>query len=172
MIRYNIVVFYYFRLQTKIPSIKTVYNKVKNHSWYLHESLIPLSLFDERIPKKTKSLMVKNLLSKPSKLEKKDMKTAYDNEKCISQFFSKNSEIFFKILELPMDFLKVDPSEWTNTPSYIFCLTKVKQLVVVNDAAERAVGVLKEFGTDKRFKSFDTLEKKIMVVAENRKKKS
>lgn len=64
----------------------------------------------------------------------------------IPDFVSKNTMKFFDIIandENDYDFLKKNPSTWATIPSYTKMKKTIKNLIVVNDPAERAIGLIK-----------------------------
>lgn len=87
----------------------------------------------------------------------------------LHHFVSQSSYSFFDILGINDDFLKVDANDWPNNPSYINASNIVKQLTVINDAAERAVALAKEFGKG-RTKDEAEQQKLFHSVSEARKK--
>lgn len=62
----------------------------------------------------------------------------------ITKFISSNTHMFFEILgdKNPVFFL-LHPSEWKNNETFQKMFGIVKNLTVVNDPAERAVGLVK-----------------------------
>lgn len=140
------------------------------HLWYLSETLIGLAFFDRTIDAQTKRLMVaaleKESNNKSCKQASIDAKfeTYRGNKKCIildsvnvsklniDGFVTSNTKIFFESLfandsnaEDPNNFLKIDPSRWINNEKYLRAEEIVKKMVVVNDAAERAINLITRF---------------------------
>ena len=58
-----------------------------------------------------------------------------------------DSWTLFDLLNADWPFLKVDPSQWNLNASYKKVEAQVQSLSVVNDAAERALGLLTSFNT-------------------------
>lgn len=124
-----------------------VSNVFSLHLWYLSNRLIGLSFFDERIDIATRIKMVR-ALKKPAD-DSNDIKnvTLDLNRKKIvlTDLINKNTMAFFKILSGndTIPFLNKDPSTWKNDEFFNKMAAIVKDLAVVNDNAERAVGLAK-----------------------------
>jgi hypothetical protein len=80
---------------------------------------------------------------------------------------SKKSILLLQRLELPLDFLKVDPDSWEQRDYFKVAKEVVQALKVVNDHAERGVALVQEFsGLLTRNK--DQLQFLLQVVDEHR----
>lgn len=60
-------------------------------------------------------------------------------------FISKDTKKFFTQFGLSDEFLKFDPSTWETNIHYLNALAFCKNLLVVNDAAERGVHFMKSY---------------------------
>lgn len=149
--------------------------KMTDHLWYLGDILVGLSFFDDRHSDRTRREMLTNL--------QKDCKTSQNllrnrsstvQELCKSEipdFISKNTMKFFNIIandENEYDFLKKNPLTWETTPSYIKMKKTIKNLMVVNDPAERAIGLVKTVNNTVT-KSTDQQNYLIQVIEDYRK---
>lgn len=140
------------------------------HLWYLSETLIGFAFFDRTIDAKTKRLMVAalkkdgdNANCKQASIEA-DYTWITDTKKCIvlesvevsklhiDEFVTSKTHSFFDSLfandsneEDPKSFLEIDPSRWINNEKYLRAEEKANKLIVVNDAAERAVNLMTRF---------------------------
>ena len=65
------------------------------------------------------------------------------------QFIGSDSWTFFTLMGVNPDFLHMPVSEWMNDESYLKIHEFVKTLSVVNDSAERALGLMTEFHVDR-----------------------
>lgn len=52
---------------------------------------------------------------------------------------------FFDILDFPVQFLELDPEEWSQNSEYMNARKVVSSLRVVNDHAERAIKLMQTF---------------------------
>lgn len=122
-------------------------NKIKNHLWYLSETLVALSFFDKRVTNETKSKMVTALQN--NGFDYQPLKPTVDLEvvplKSLDNFVSNNTMNFFKILDLGMEFINSNVENWDQEESYKKNMEVVKSIRVVNDIAERGVALIEEF---------------------------
>ena len=154
---------------------KTVLSKFCNHLWYLGEELVSLAFFDPTIDVETKRRMVSNLKYKESLQENKRRYAGEITQESLAQlsieiFVSKHSLIFFKKLRIDAQFdevIKYDPIEWLHLEVYNECFDCVKNLHVVNDAAERSVCLIKKFNSKSKTES--QIQAMCQVVKEHRK---
>lgn len=130
-----------------------VLNTFKHHLWYLNEMLVGLSFFDREIDMPTKKKMIK-ALEKAGHIEmprRPQIDITKIKDIKLTDFISKNTCHFFKtlfdqnIVAISTDFLKIDPSKWFNDENYLKAENIVKHLLVVNDAAERAIQLIKDY---------------------------
>ena len=56
-----------------------------------------------------------------------------------------DSWTFSSLLGISTNFLKLDPKDWSDSIEYQESKARVEELVVVNDACERALGLITEF---------------------------
>ena len=67
----------------------------------------------------------------------------------LKQFVGSDSWTLFNLIGVDPNFLHVPVSEWPTNENYKKIFDFVKNLSVVNDSAERALGLLTEFHMDK-----------------------
>ncbi|KAK3919959.1 Dimethylnonatriene synthase [Frankliniella fusca] len=82
-------------------------------------------------------------------------------------FVNEKTKEFFEIIGVDTDFLHQDPSVWPSLQSFNAAKTVVENLSVVNDCAERAVAIVKDFNNSitKQENDFQNL---LMVVKQER----
>lgn len=139
-----------------IKGYHTVHSKISQvalttmmrHLWYLGEINIGFAFFDDEINISTKTKMIASLKSNSiskgnkirSKLQEKNVKKAE-----LWDFISVNTMVFFEILNVNTDFLRVAPKNWKELKSYKEDYERLKNIKVVNDLAERCVSLMSEF---------------------------
>ena len=140
----------YGRISEKVKDLAL--KGFRNHLWYLHEETVAFGFFDPCLPLETKREMVRKLYcpSRTNTQWKRYTLPKSDNCEQLANvglpFFVSTSTVnFFKKLGLNTDFLDVDPFDWHSNESYISTLNVVSGLQVVNDVAERAVALVKEY---------------------------
>lgn len=126
-----------------------VIQKLQGHTWYLSNVLIGLSFFDTRIDNDTKVEMVKALKKKGNKANDISNKSINATTQInITDLVCDKTLKFFKILsgkDHPPAFLRKHPSDWDTDDEYRTMREIVSGLAVVNDAAERTIGLIKQF---------------------------
>lgn len=78
-----------------------------------------------------------------NRVDLKDLGNFHDKQ--MNSFVSAQSLNFFKRFNIRQEFLKIDPSLWSEDPHYLSGLKIVKNLKVVNDTAERAVHLMEGY---------------------------
>lgn len=150
------------------------------HLWYLSETLIGLAFFDETIDNKTKRLMIaalkKNGVENNFRKADISMNTVTVADLNIDRFVTSNTRFFFNSLfskitgEInPLDFLEIDPSRWINKENYLRAKDVVNKMLIVNDVAERAVGLMTRFNGKVTNKETET--QMVLQVTEHHQKK-
>ena len=128
------------------------YGKMQNHLWYLSERLVMLALFSVRVSDAEKLGMVKALLKTSpttNPVQAMPVVKLFSNTK-LREYVGPNSYTFFENLGDPTpSFLKTPVPTWATNPEYLRLQYKVSTLKVVNDSAERALGLLTEFNDGK-----------------------
>ena len=143
--------------------------KLRNHLWYLSEEAAGLAFFDSGVLLETKRKMVQALgnvdigdeeLASPKRLNSTVEEMITFADKDLSHFVTYKTKRFFLRLEIGMDFLQVDPSEWSARDDYLTGLRICQNLSVVNDAAERAVKLITDFN---RALTYDENDKQYLI---------
>lgn len=103
-----------------------------------------------------------------TKCDKRVVINPVDIEKFkISDFVTDNSKKMFASLELNLQFLETNPSDWFKMPSYIESKKVVAQLQIVNDIGELGVAMAQYF--NKTITTSENEQQKIFqVVAKHR----
>ncbi|CAH0383567.1 unnamed protein product [Bemisia tabaci] len=144
--------------------------KLSNHLWYVSETLVPLSLFDDRVPLEEKKKCVFNLKNSEG-LPDPPARLAMFAEECppLPELFTTNGMKFFEILGISANFLEDDVQNWRNNSEYLSARETVKALRVVNDHAERAVQLLQTYNRKITTKEDDFQD--LLQVSSNFKRK-
>ena len=124
--------------------VKAALDKLLGHTWYLSERLVILALFSKNVDTPTKERMRRAILKymdKPQHNEQLKPECTSFSKKQLKDFVGSDSHCIFDLLDLKKDFLKISASKWTSSINYMDAVNSVKQLSVVNDAAERALGM-------------------------------
>lgn len=124
--------------------------KFAGHFWYFGNMLSGLSFFDARNDEiklaEMASALNRTIRHERNTLRNTDLnwKTIHNDDLDIVNFINANTKKFFKVLgdENP-DFLRCPPSTWGENETYMKMSSIIKDLTVVNDPAERAVGLIK-----------------------------
>lgn len=132
----------YQHVNTKVADIAL--KTIARHLWYLSDIALGFSFFDPRHS-------VSDLINMSAALEiPGDNRNLYRNvlmniekEVDITKLISENTLMFFEILGVDWHFLKTHPSSWSENTNYQKTYRILKNLTVVNDPAERAIGLIK-----------------------------
>ena len=131
--------------------------KFVDHLWYLSERLVPFCLFSETTTIAQKqNVRVAMLKCKEEAAGENMCIPSFSSEKSdkyqLQDFVGPDSWTFFKLISANLDnsatrlsFIDTHPSTWSNNEDYKIIKMNVDNLPVVNDAAERALGLLTEF---------------------------
>lgn len=130
--------------------------KFGTHLWYLHPETVALAFFDENVSVEEKRLMIQKMELFTIDDSQEETFSPYrliihpqqmDNlqEWQLDHFVNENTIQFFKRFEVKTDFLSKDPLEWNSDNAYCQARKMLKELQVVNDHAERAVKLMKDF---------------------------
>lgn len=126
-----------------------ILRKMQQHLWYLSEENVALAFYDYKVPIEVKRKMVNNLLLEHPivKLENnrkiKQITSLLNSD--LSEFVSKNTIEFFKKNNLSLEFLKMDLELWETNEEFQVQRKICKNLMVVNDTAERGIKFIKDF---------------------------
>lgn len=136
-------------LSEAIPNeIGAAMEKMLKHLWYLSETLIALSFFDDDVPADVKLRMVERMnhpqisddLNR-AELEKEQQVQTLN----LDDFVSSATKRFFTITGINSEFLSLHPSEWNNNEQFIEARKRASNLTVVNDAAERSISLFQTY---------------------------
>ena len=126
--------------------VNAALQKMRNHTWYLSERLMGLSLFSKTLDISVKELVSCAILKYRS--------SSYQNIKeqlkpeCISfsnrqlkDFVGAETYHLFDLLKINTSFLNTPVSTWHSDQNYQCALKCVENLSVVNDCSERMLGM-------------------------------
>ena len=128
---------------------KAAVKSFSRHLWYLSETLVGLALFDSRVNVDIKRKMVLALnkegqKSPPCRIKLDEITL---QEKDLSNFVTNNTKKLFVAFGIPQCFLNEDPMTWQTNESFIEGYRRIRNLKVVNDAAERGISMVQSFNT-------------------------
>ncbi|KYN06617.1 hypothetical protein ALC62_02431 [Cyphomyrmex costatus] len=158
----------YKTVNTKVSEI--AFATMSRHTWYLSEKLIALAFFDSSVPVEIKRAMVSSLTKEGSRNPLRRIivdKTTIANQE-LDNFVTKNTMEFFKMMQIPDDFLKQDLIFWSDIDDYLNARSILQQLNVVNDVAERGVALIEEYNSILTTQE-DQKQYLLQVVEKNRK---
>ena len=130
---------------------------MENHSWYLHPSLIPLSLVDPEVPNDLKAEIAQIFFNE---LDKGNISLIYEKINISSiindpgdsltlvQFVGRSSKTIFDLIGLDVEHLEwmnIPPDQWEKLNGFRRFRDFVNQLPVTNDSAERNVKLVQDF---------------------------
>lgn len=128
-----------------------------NHSWYLHSSVIPISLLDPEVPDRIKAEIAQKILE-VKYTGKDDLKYKKANisfliedsieKPNLSQFVTNSSKSIFDVLgmeENQLEWMQLPPQYWHKLSSFNKFQSLVEELPVTNDYAERNVALVQDF---------------------------
>ena len=150
---------------------KSAWNKLKTHTWYLSERLIGLVLFSDTVDIETKEQIRCSILKQKQYPEHTVQQSPDCNsfqKKQLKDFVGPDTKTLFDLLKLDKDLLNTKVSMWNST-LYQKNRSIIKQLSVVNDAAERALGLLTSLHGQTMPKNEKLLQAKLKVVNQTRK---
>ena len=126
-----------------------------NHTWYLSEELILLSLFSNKLSLTEKENITEKLKSYEkvngftnrhgSGFGKPILPQVNENELSIEKYVGTSSWYFFTILGIDTTFLDHPVDKWFETPSYKLACVIVQNIKIVNDVAERGVKLASDY---------------------------
>ena len=128
-----------------------VLDKLNLHLWYLSERCVILALFSNKVTDAEKRAICKELRKWRSyfgdktsmEQEMPSMKTSGTVK--IQNLVGKGSWALFRLIGTFPSFIDVNPKNWANDECYRMYKAVLGHLPVVNDAAERALGLVTEF---------------------------
>ena len=112
---------------------------LQRHTWYLTEELIPLSLFNAKLPEDTANRLAEKIGQLPEsdlKIQKPTLPKICRNS-AIPDFVGPKSTVLFKPIGVKHTFL-ASPG-WKDQPEYQQVKAAVKKLTTTNECSERAL---------------------------------
>ena len=85
-------------------------------------------------------------------------------KKQLKDFIGSDSWTMFNLLEISLSFVNNTIQEWDTCNRYVYSKVVLSNFTVVNDAAERALGLATEMNTNKTPKSKDQKQDRYKVV--------
>lgn len=138
--------------------------KISNHLWYISEETVALAFFDPNVSLEEKRKMVENLNLKEPIVKLKNGRHYSNLEEfkkySLCNFVSEKTKNFFSRFSLSLEFLELDPSTWETSFAFDEGWTFCKDLLVVNDTAERGVKFIQDFN---RILTNDEEEKQLLL---------
>ena len=113
-------------------------SRSSGHFWYLVPGTVVYSLFSNLLSEDEKSGIAAKLLSQPQ--EENEVITAVptfpeiDGQTKLQDLITPDSWEFFKILNLPSDWLALPPTQWSDNENYQKAMQYVKTVKVVKAA--------------------------------------
>ena len=172
------------KLEVILPDLAGVVLKsIFAHLWYLSPQWVPLAIADESLPSDQRSNLAVTLSNIPrpetfplGKPSFPDLSEVSDNDWSsgrvpnLSSLLGPESWLIFDKLELTesdLKWLSEDPQTWDIFPGFIRFQNIMKKLTIVNDPAERGVGLVKDFIAT--FQSESLCQKNLLAVSGHRK---
>ena len=128
---------------------------ISRHLWYLSEELVPLSLFSDCVSINTKRQMairIREILGhdvayqdRSTRCIAHDIRTLSNNS--LESFIGPASAFFFSALRIDYRFLESDVKDWDKIESFQQARKAARALKVVNDCAERGIGLATTFNS-------------------------
>lgn len=117
------------------------------HLWYLSEYLVAFAFFDRDVSIQVKREMVAALEKPGSDYPPKriDATGLAVRKMTVADFVTRSSRHLFEVLNIPDEFLLVDPDDWESRDDYRAAVQLVRKVKVVNDTAERGVALMQNF---------------------------
>uniref|UniRef100_UPI00358E4C15 uncharacterized protein n=1 Tax=Myxine glutinosa TaxID=7769 RepID=UPI00358E4C15 len=125
--------------------------KLQNHLWYLSERLVSLALFSDRTSS-DKQTMRRAMLRYHGTAHNmiQEMPASQQlGSKALKDFVGYDSWSMFELLGIDSSFVKLPVAQWPTSDSYRHGKEVVANLPVVNDAAERTLGLATDLNTNK-----------------------
>ena len=128
---------------------------LNRHLFYLTQELTVFTLFSNKVHEDEKSELAAKLISskKPETWElKKPATPLLTPDTKLKDLIGPKSWLLFKVLDVNVDWLLLDPKEWKKYPAYQEAEQFVRSCKVVNDGSERGVKLIQDY-CDKLTKS-------------------
>ena len=114
---------------------------LQRHTWYLTEELIPLSLFDTKLPDETLNLLAQKIAQLPNGdiIIKKPTLPKIRSTLAIPDFVGPRSTVLFEARGVSQSFLAL--SNWRDQPEYHQVKTAIRNFTPLNDCSERVLAL-------------------------------
>ena len=145
--------------------------KLKMHTWYLSERLVPLVLFSnlgDEIKEQVRR-EIKNYNEEPHHEEQQRPEKDSFLDVRLTMLVGSDSYRLFDLLKLNKNLLNIPVSKWNASNGYEHAVNRIKNLPVVNDAAERALGMATKLHGPTMPKDEEHLQARYKVVDASRK---
>lgn len=121
---------------------------LERHLWYISEDLVGLAIFSDQVTSREKKDIVAKMSSVSSsprmvRGNQEVLKRTANPKLC--NFATTRSKAFFQRMNIRTSFLNSEPDLWKENPDFTDGIVKVKNLLVVNDVAERSVKMCEDF---------------------------
>ena len=172
------------RVKKFMPEVaETVLDSISLHLWYIFPMCIPLALVDETLTNDQRGLIAVRLLKTPRPAKFALGKPSFPDLSSfsarswlagrlpeLSTFLGPESWLIFDKLGLSdedMDWLQHDSGQWECAGGYRRFRDFVKKLTIVNDPAQRGVGLVKQFINT--FQNEASCQDNLLAVSKHRK---
>lgn len=149
---------------------RAVKASITRHLWYLTEPLVVFALFDPESELKVKEEMAAALLQTPRpakfRMGKPPFPRLNDNTKL--QKLIGHSWLVFDLLDSEGDWLHLPPDQWDQSQEFKLMANIVRNIAVVNDAAERGIKDIQEYANAAQDGS--CRERIVLVTSSHRRK--
>jgi len=136
---------------------------------YLGEELVALTFFDPGVPSETKREMAVALEKEVEGHAPKRPQLLDPASLSLPDLMTVRSKGFFNILGVQVDWIEKAPEEWVGDESFQAAKKDASALVLVNDIAERAVKLIKDYNA-LLMKDESQKQALLQVVTEHRKR--
>ena len=130
--------------------IRLAREKLQNHMGYLSERLVPFAIFSDHVTTSMKKKMKDAMLRNQNEVENVPQKMPHSEKfssKFLYDFIGNDSWKMFQLLGIDHTFLNIPVKKWKDSSTYLNGKEILSNLPVVNDAAERALGIATEKNT-------------------------
>ena len=141
--------------------------KLENHLWYLSERLVPLAIFSDYVLPADKKKMKEALLKYQGPAENTVQEMPHPNKletKFLENFIGNDSWTLFNHLGIDSSFIHLSVSDWNTSSSYLHGKKIISNLHVVNNTAERALGLATDKNTKEAPRNENDLQDLYKVV--------
>ncbi len=125
---------------------------ILRHLWYLTDSLVVFALFDGKLDWAVKEEMATALLQTQRPAQFPPGKPAFPRQTLetidniqLPQLIGPRSWLLFHLLDADGDWLNIPPQQWDENQEFKQMSDIVRNLAVVNDAAERGVKDIQDY---------------------------